>query len=120
MAIEMAPPVVAGAAWFLINGGRIDGVALGLAGYAILMAMVQLRLIPLYRTVPFGPGWWAFSFSYAAVFAVGIQWLAVEGVPQQRLLTYVLLAVVTAVIGVLAARTASALAHRRYLPRPAP
>ena len=26
-------------------------IALGLAGYALLMAMVQIRLIPLYRTV---------------------------------------------------------------------
>jgi tellurite resistance protein len=32
IAIEVAPPVVAGNAWFLLNGGRVDAVALGLAG----------------------------------------------------------------------------------------
>jgi tellurite resistance protein len=28
----------------------------GLAGYAVLMVLVQVRLIPVYRRVPFGPG----------------------------------------------------------------
>ena len=56
LAIELAPSVVAGLAWFRINGGRVDAVALGPAGYALLMAMVQVRLVPLYRPLPFGPG----------------------------------------------------------------
>ena len=80
MAIQMAPPVVAGAAWFEINGGRVDGLALGLAGYALLMAMVQIRLVTVFRTAPFGPGWWAFSFSYAAVFLDALRWLSAEDV----------------------------------------
>lgn len=46
LAIELAPPVVAGSAWFAIDGGRADPVALLLAGFAILMALVQLRLVP--------------------------------------------------------------------------
>ena len=57
MAIQMAPPVVAGTAWFQLNGGQIDTVALVLSGYAVLMVMVQLRLVPMFRTAPFGPGW---------------------------------------------------------------
>ncbi|MER7245753.1 hypothetical protein [Kribbella sp. NPDC000426] len=36
LAIEVAPPAVAGIAWFGLNGGRTDPVALGLAGYAAL------------------------------------------------------------------------------------
>jgi len=62
-------------AWFRVNGGDVDPIALGLAGYALLMAIVQIRLIPLHRTVPFGPGWWAFSFPYAATAAFLLQWL---------------------------------------------
>ena len=84
MAILLAPPVVAGNAWFAINGHQADGVALGLAGYAVLMATTQLGLIPAYRTVPFGAGWWSFSFPYAAAAGNAIIWLAVEHTPHQR------------------------------------
>lgn len=117
MAIEVAPPVVAGGAWFAINGSQPDAVALGLAGYGVLMVMVQLRLIPLYAGVPFGVGWWSFSFSYAAAFSVGIRWLGVEQVPGQQALTYLLLAVVTAGIAALLFRTVVGLRRGTFLPR---
>jgi tellurite resistance protein len=120
MAIEVAPPFVAGNAWFEITGGRLDAVAFALAGYGLLMVVVQFGLVPVYRTVPFGPGWWAFSFSYAAVFVVAIRWLAAEEVAQQELLTYVALAVITLGMAALAVRTAVHLRRGTYLPRPAP
>ena len=104
MAIELAPPVVAGNAWFLINGNRPDTLAYVLAGYALLMVLVQIRLIPLYTKVPFVTEMWAFSFSYAAAFDVGIRWLAAENAPGQRPLTYCLLAVITG--GILRSRSA--------------
>jgi tellurite resistance protein len=117
VSIEVAPPVVAGAAWFQINGFLPDALAFGLAGYAVLMVLMQLRLIPVYRRVPFGPGWWAFSFSYAAAFAVAIRWLAVEHVPQQRGLTYALLTVVTAGMAALVLTTVRHLKRGTFLPR---
>jgi tellurite resistance protein len=120
MAIQMAPPVVAGAAWFGINGDRVDSLALGLAGYAVLMAIVQLRLVPLFRAVPFGPGWWAFAFSYAAVFTDALHWLAVTRVPHGPSWSYVVLAVVTVAVGALAVRTLVALRAGRFLPTPTP
>jgi hypothetical protein len=48
MAIELAPPAVAGVAYFAITGGATGPVAEALAGYAVLMALVQLRLLPIY------------------------------------------------------------------------
>jgi tellurite resistance protein len=119
IAIEVAPPFVAGNAWFEITGDRLDAVAFALAGYGILMVTVQLGMIPIYRTVPFGPGWWAFSFSYAAVFVVAIRWLAAEDVAHQQLLTYGLLAVVTLGMAALALRTGVELWRGTYLPGPA-
>jgi tellurite resistance protein len=117
MAIEVAPPVVAGIAWFGINGGQVDGVALGLAGYAILMVLVQVRLIEAYRKVPFALGWWAYSFSYAAAFVLALRWLAAERTPGERAWTIVLLAVVTAAFAALAYRTVVALSRRSFLPK---
>lgn len=119
IAIELAPPVVAGNAWFEITGDRLDAVALGLAGYAVLMIMVQVRLFPLYRRVPFGPGWWSFSFSYAAAFLVAIRWLSVEQVVAQRTLTYVLLAVISLFIAGLVVATARRMMLGTFFPRPA-
>jgi tellurite resistance protein len=117
MAIEVAPPAVAGSAWFAINGGRPDVVAFGLAGYTVLMVLVQLRLVPVYRTAPFGPAWWSFAFSYAAAVLLGIRWLAADHVTGQRPLTWLLLAVVTVGTGVLAVRTAVHLSRGTFLPR---
>jgi tellurite resistance protein len=119
IAIELAPPVVAGNAWFLINGGRADTIAWVLAGYAVLMVMVQLRLVEVYRRVPFALGWWSYSFSYAAAFTVTVRWLAVEQVPGQRPLTYLLLAVLTAALTALLVPTVVKLARGTLLPRPA-
>ncbi len=117
IAIEVAPPFVAGNAWFVITEGRLDAVALALAGYGLLMVTVQLGMIPVYRTVPFGPGWWAFSFSYAAVVVVAIRWLAAEDVRGARALTFVLLAVLTLGFATLAVRTVTHLWHGTYLPK---
>jgi tellurite resistance protein len=120
MAIEIAPPVVASLAWFGLNGAQEDAVVLGLGGYALLMALVQLRLIPIYRTVPFGISWWAFSFSYAVVFLLAIRWLTVTNPDGGRAWTGVLLAVVTLAMVALAVRTVMGLANGTFLPKAAP
>jgi tellurite resistance protein len=119
MAIQMAPPVVAGVAWFGIDGERADALALAIAGYALLMAMVQLRLVPLFRTARFGPGWWAYSFSYAAVFVDVLHWLAAEHVPSGAAWSWLLLIVVTTAITALSVRTVGALRSGHFLPVPA-
>ena len=116
LAIELAPPVVAGTAWFTING-RVDTVAYLLAGYAVLMVIVQLRLIGLYLTVPFVSGIWAYGFSYAAAFTYSIRWLDAAQVPAQRALTSCLLAVISAGIAALAIGTGITLKRGTFLPR---
>nr|WP_296073570.1 transporter [uncultured Actinoplanes sp.] len=115
IAIELAPAAVAGNAWFVMNGGRVDALAAGLAGYGILMVLVQVRLIPVYRRVPFGPGWWAFSFSYAAAFTLGITWL--DG---RAAWTALLLAIITLGIAALAVPTVRRLLRGSLMPAVAP
>jgi tellurite resistance protein len=120
LAIELAPPVVAGNAWFAVNGGVVDTPALLLAGYAGLMAIVQLRFVPLYRTVPFGIGYGAFAFSYAAVATNALHWLDIEHAAGRAAVTYALLAVLTLGMAALVARTLVALSTGTYLLRTAP
>jgi tellurite resistance protein len=117
IAIELAPPVVAGNSWFAINGGKVDTVEAVLAGLAVLLLLVQLRLIPLYRRAPFGPGFWAFLFPFAAAVTYGVHWLAAEHVRGGTALGYALVGVLTAGFALLAARTVIGLINGTFLPR---
>jgi len=116
LAIEMAPPVIAGIAWFQLNGGQVDVVACFLAGYAFLMAAVQVRLLPLYRRIPFGPPWWAFSFPYAAAVGYAIQWINAEHIGGMAAWTWSLVIITTGAYVALLARTGGALVTHRFLP----
>ncbi|MDW6062354.1 hypothetical protein SAZ11_35465 [Streptomyces sp. FXJ1.4098] len=49
MAIEVAPAAIASVAYFALDQGRVDFIAAALAGYGLLMVIVQLRLVPSTR-----------------------------------------------------------------------
>lgn len=120
LAIEVAPAALAGNAYLALTGGSFDTVTWALAGFTIVMAAVQLRLIPLYRTAPFGPGTWSFTFAYAAAAAFALRWISHEHPPGAAAWTWAVLALITALIAVIAARTVLALALGQFLPRPQP
>ena len=119
LAIELAPPAVAGLAWFALNGGTIDLPARVLGGYAVLMALVQLRFLPVYRRLHFSPGFWAFTFSYAAAAGDAITWLRVSAAPVRTGLTIAVLALITGLVGVIAVRTIRLAQRGQLLPAPA-
>jgi tellurite resistance protein len=125
LAIELAPPVIAGISWFELNGGQVDLFSFFLAGYAFLIVIVQVRLVPLYRRIPFGPAWWAFSFPYAAAAGYTLRWLGAEHVSSPAAWTWLLLIITTGAAAVLVIRSAAALVGRRFLltstePQPSP
>jgi tellurite resistance protein len=117
IAIELAPPVVAGNSWFAINGGKVDTAEAILAGLSLLLLLEQLRLIPLYRRASFGPGFWAFLFPFAAAVTYGVHWLAAEHVPGGAGLGYALVGLLTAGFALLAERTVTGLINGTFLPR---
>jgi tellurite resistance protein len=117
IAIDLAPPVAAGSSWFAIDGGKVDTPVAILAGYSVLMLLVQVRLIPLYRRATFGPGFWAFLFPFAAAATLGVHWLAAEHVQSGAALGYAVVGVVTAGFALLAARTVTGLVQGTFLPR---
>jgi tellurite resistance protein len=116
LAIQIAPPAVAGSAYAVLSGGRYGAVAWALAGYAVLMALVQVRLIPLYRRAPFGVGYWSFTFSYAAPATLALRWISHEHPAGGPVWTWVVLALITGFIAAIAARTAVALVRGQFLP----
>lgn len=120
MAIATAPPAVAGLAWFALDGRTVNVVACVLGGYAVLMALAQLRLIPVYTRLSFTPGFWAFTFSYAAAVADGLTWLAVTRPPGASGYAIAALVLLTGFVAWIAARTVVLAVHGRLFPRPDP
>jgi tellurite resistance protein len=115
LAIELAPPAVAGIAYSALTGGAVGIVAAGLAGYALLMLVVQVRVVPLYAQLRFGPGFWAFTFSYTAAATDALEWIDRLQPPGAALYAQLVLAAVTVLIAAIAARTGSALLRRQFL-----
>jgi tellurite resistance protein len=119
LAIVIVPSVIAGNAYFVLTGGRIDLLAYVLAGYTVLMALVQLRLLPLYLKLKFTPGFWAFTFAYAATAAYALRWIHLQQFAGAAMLGYVVLAAITLFIGGITLRSLVALWHGKFLPAPA-
>jgi len=115
LAIVIVPSVIAGNAYFVLTGGRIDLLAYVLAGYTVLMALVQLRLAPLYFKLTFSPGFWAFTFSYAATAAYALRWIHLAQFAGAAILGYVVLAAITLFVGGIALRSLVALRQGKFL-----
>jgi tellurite resistance protein len=118
LAIELAPPAVAGEAFFALGGRASSPVACVLGGYAVLMALVQLRLIPVYSKLSFSPAFWAFTFAYASAAADGLDWISHKKPPGAAVYAVVIIAAITLFIGVIAVRTVNLLIRGQLLVRP--
>ena len=116
LAIVIVPSVIAGNAYFVLTGGRIDPVAYILAGYTVLMTLVQVRLLTLYLKLTFSVGLWAFTFSYAATASYALRWIRLEHFAGATLLGYVVLAAISVFIGGILLRSLVALWQGTFLP----
>ena len=118
LAIEFAPPVVAGVAYFALTGGTVSFAATALGGYAVLMAIVQLRFVPLFARLRFSPGFWSFTFSYAAGAADALGWIHATSPPGATAYAIVVITLITALVAGIAARTVVAATRGQLLPPP--
>jgi tellurite resistance protein len=117
LAIEVAPPALAGLAYLAITHGKVDIIALALGGFTALAAIVQLRLIPVYRHLAFTPASWSFAFPYAAAATFALHWLNYGKPLGYKTWAWIILLAITAFIAVLTAQTTAALRRRRFLPQ---
>jgi tellurite resistance protein len=120
LAIEVAPPCLAGFAYFAITGGAVNFVARGLGAYAVLMVLMQLRFIPLYVPLKFSISTWAFTFSYAVAASDALLWIALTRPRGAAGYAIAVITLITILITAIAARTIIAIARRQFLPAPAP
>ena len=113
LAIFLAPPAVAGGAWFAIDGHRSGAIPVTLAALTILMVLLELALIPVFRSLAFSLGFWSFTFPLAAAARLGVGWLAIDRPPGTEALTIALLAIVTAVVCAVGIQSLRLVAHDR-------
>jgi tellurite resistance protein len=106
LAIELGIPAVAGLAYFAVAGQTVSLAACTLGGYTVLMALVQARLIPVYRRLPVTPGSWAFTFAYAAAAADALVWLAITKPPGAVGYATAVITLLTSFVSWIAFRTA--------------
>jgi tellurite resistance protein len=80
------------------------------------LALVQLRLLPLYRQLEFGPSFWAFTFCWAAVTALGLRWLQIEDPPHASLYAGLAAGAVSLLVAVIAAASVAKAVRARRRP----
>jgi tellurite resistance protein len=81
-------------------------VQLGLTGVLVIMALMQVMLLPEYRKLPFTHMFWVFTFPVGATTNYAIRWLATTDLPGREIYGWTILGLATAFTLVIAARTA--------------
>jgi tellurite resistance protein len=117
LAIELAPPALAGGAYFALHGPAPGAVAYGFAGYAVLMVLVQVRLLPSYARLRFSPGFWSFTFPWCAVAGLALRWLQIERPPGQAVYAALAAGGVSLLVAAVAARSLLAIWRGDFAPR---
>jgi tellurite resistance protein len=67
LGIQLAPPAVGAACYLAVSGGHSDLFVHMLLGYALLQALLLIRLIPWLAEQPFGGSYWAYTFGATAL-----------------------------------------------------
>lgn len=116
---ETSPAALAGTAYFELHGPVPDVAVYGVTGYLVLLVLVQVRLLPpVYCRLKFTPGFWSFTFSWSAIAGFALTWLHIERPAGQAAYAVLVFAVVSLLIGAIAARSLVAIARGQFLPGP--
>jgi hypothetical protein len=99
-----------------LHGTTPDAFAYGLAGYAVLMVVVQVRLLPLYARLRFTPAFWAFSFSWTAIVGLALVWLRIQRPAGEVVYASLVAGAVSLLTAAIAARSLLAILRGQFLP----
>jgi tellurite resistance protein len=120
LGIQLAPPAVAAVAYLNVGGGTPDLLAHALVGYAILQALILLRMWPWLRVAGANPAWWGFSFGSAALPTAAMKLVAHGDTGPAATLAPYLFVAGNLVIGALTLMTVGLAIRGRLLPKAAP
>jgi len=115
LGIQLAPPAV-GAVCYIAIGGTSDLVAHALLGYALLQALLLLRLAPWIVEQPFAASYWAFSFGATALAGAAVRLSQAQGRAAIATIAPVLFVGANLLVAGVALGTLYLLARGRLLP----
>lgn len=116
LGIQLAPPAVGAVSYLSVTTGAPDLFANALFGYALLQALVLLRLLPWIHKQPFGASYWGFSFGVAALAIAPLLMIERGDVGPAAMLAPSLFVFANVIIGLLAMNTLHLLLRGRLLP----
>ncbi len=116
LGLHLAPPAVACVAYLAVTDGPPDRLAQILFGYALLHALVMVRLVPWLRQQPFSPAAWAYTFGVSALPLAALR-LTERGLAgPSAFLAVPLFVAANLIIGWIALRTLGLLLRGKLLP----
>jgi tellurite resistance protein len=116
LGIQVAPPSVAAVAYLNVTNSGPDLLVHGLIGYALLQALILVRMWPWLRAAGQTPAWWGFSFGAAALPTAALKLLAQGDTGAVGILAPWLFAVGNLAIAAIVIVTISLLIRGRLLP----
>jgi tellurite resistance protein len=119
LGIQLAPPAVGAVAYLGVSGGAPDIISRALLGYALLQALLLLRLLPWIMKQPFGANYWSFTFGTTALAAAPMLMIEHGEVGAIARIAPYLFVAANCVVGLVAAGTLRLMAKRRLLPKSA-
>jgi tellurite resistance protein len=119
LGIQLAPPAVGTVSYLSITTVASDHFAYALFGYALLQALVLLRLLPWILEQPLGASYWGFTFGVTALAVAPLLMMERGDAGPAATLAPLLFTVANVVIGVLSVHTLYLLLRGRLLPAPA-
>ena len=104
---------------------NLFAIPFGLAGLAEAWHAAEQTLhtpeeIPDALSLRFAPGFWAFTFSWAATATDALEWIELRKPPGATAYAVAVLTVITVFIGYIAARTVILIARGQFLPAQRP
>jgi tellurite resistance protein len=120
LGIQLAPPAVGAMAYLSVSSGQPDLMAHMLIGYALLQALLLIRMLPWIMEQPFAPTYWAFTFGATALAGASIRLSAADHGGALALLAPYLFAFANLLVLAIAIGTIWLLLLRRLLPSAQP
>lgn len=120
LGIQLAPPAVGSAAYLAVTSGAPDMLVHAMLGYAILQALLLLRLLPWITKQPFAASYWAFTFGITALSTASMRMVVRGDGGALDVLAPVLFVTANVVVAVVALGTLRLMLRGTLLPAPAP
>ena len=119
--ILIAPPSLCFIAYAVLNGGLVDGPALMFLGLALFTLLILLPQVPSMLRLPFGLGWWSYTFPLAALSVACTLYADAVGGVVPAALALAAIALVTLAVAVVTVQTIRyILAGKIFLPTESP